>query len=282
MMAAYKEVYYNLPEEEVQELICKAQESNSAAQIELLKVFNNFLSKYVTMLYYGKYNLQDYDMRKFSALFVKDPNIRRYLLRNKLNDQGFKHVSECIRGIQYMTQRYGTEEDVRQTVNLTFFQCLERYKPKQSKLKEDEVVPFKGFLYSYFFYLLKRNVDSLLIDQLGRKTFPLIADDDFGEEESGELVQGFTAPPEPGVEEVLGPDEISEFWVAGDDAMYPFDRLSVQERQLIKWRYVDGYRSSEIAQKITEHPNTVREHFNRIRAHVKEVLSELDSELNMW
>ena len=34
-----------------------------------------------------------------------------------------------------------------------------------------------GFLYSYFFYLLKKNVDIFLIDQLGRKTFPLIDDD---------------------------------------------------------------------------------------------------------
>ena len=34
-----------------------------------------------------------------------------------------------------------------------------------------------GFLYSYFFYLLKKNVDTFLIDQLGRKTFPLIDDD---------------------------------------------------------------------------------------------------------
>lgn len=273
-MATYKEVYYNIPEEDMQKLIKKAKLGDGAAQQELLKVFNNFLTKYVTLLYYGKYNLGDYDIRRFTALFVKDPTTLFYLKRNKLNDQGYKHVNECVRGVQYMVQRYGDEDDVRQTISMTFLQCLDRYKPTQSKVKPGEIVPFKGYVYSYFFYMLKKNVDSLLIDQLGRKTFPLLADEDTGEDEDGEKVQGFTAPPEPSVEELLGPDEINEFWVAGDTAIFPFDQLSVQERQLIKWRFVDGYRSSEIAQKITEHSNTVRDHFKKIRAHLKELMGE--------
>lgn len=297
-MTAFKEVYYNLPEDEIQSLILTAKmdifwvcihnifhgqnikrsifaDKSNHAQAELLKIFNNFLTKYVTMLYYGKYNLGDYDIRKFIGLFVKDPTVGKFLARNKLNDQGYKHVQEAMRGVQYMVQRYGDEEDIRQTVSMTFLHCVMKYKPAQSKIKSEEVVPFKGFVYSYFFYLLKRNVDAFLIDQLGRKTFPLISDEDMGgEEEDGEKVQGFTAPPEPGVEEVLGPDEVDEFWVSGDSAMWPFTELNQQERQLIKWRYIDGYRSSEIAQKITEHPNTVREHFNRIRIKMQEIVGD--------
>ena len=73
-----------------------------------------------------------------------------------------------------MAKRYGDEEDVRQTVDMTFFQCITRYQRKDS---EKGPIPFSGFLYSYFFYLLKKNVDTLLIDQLGRKTFPLLDDE---------------------------------------------------------------------------------------------------------
>ena len=301
-MAAYKEQYYNLPEEEVQKLITESQldlfvkatiklvhgkhvpksvfyDKSNRAQAELLKTFHNFLTKYVTMLYYGKYNLNDYDIRRFTALFVKDINIRRFLLKNKLNDQGFKHVQECMRGITMMTQRYGDEEDIRQTVSMTFLQCVSRYRPAYSKIKdkEEEVVPFKGYIYSYFFYLLKRNVDAFLIDQLGRRTFPLLSDEEVGGEDDSDVkVQGFTAPPEPGVEETLGPDEVDEFWVAGDSAMWPFTALNQQERQILKWKYVDGFRSSEIAQKITEHPNTVREHFKRIRAKMQEIVGDTE------
>lgn len=35
-------------------------------------------------------------------------------------------------GIQYMAKRYGNEEDIRQTVNMTFFQCIKRYERKDS------------------------------------------------------------------------------------------------------------------------------------------------------
>lgn len=272
MAEAYKETHFELTEEEMQDLVARGKAGDGAAQAELIKIFNNFLNKYLALIYHGKYDLgKSYDLRRFIALFVKDNIVRMYLVRNKLNSQGYKHVQECLNGIRYMAQRYGDEEDVRQTIDMTFLQCLMRYEPKESARGP---IPFSAYLYSYFFYLLKKNVDAFLIDQLGRKTFPLITDDEAANSDGdqSEMIQGFTAPPEPSAEELLGPDFIDEYWVMGDSAMPPFDLLSVQERQLLKWRYVDGLRSSEIAIKITEHPNTVREHFNRIRIRVKEII----------
>lgn len=96
-MGSYKEQYYSLSEDEMQDLIAKAKKGNGAAQNELLKVFNNFLTKYVTMLYHGKYNLSDYDIRRFTSLFVKDSFVRFALMKQKLNQAGFKHVNECLR-----------------------------------------------------------------------------------------------------------------------------------------------------------------------------------------
>lgn len=96
-MAAYKEQYYNLKEDEMQALIAKAKGGDERSKKELLKVFNNFLTKYTTLLYYGKYNLNDYDIRRFTSLFVKDSYIRFALMRNKLNQAGYKHVNEVLR-----------------------------------------------------------------------------------------------------------------------------------------------------------------------------------------
>lgn len=96
-MAAYKEQYYNLAEDEMQDLIALAKKGDQKAQKELLKVFNNFLTKYTTLLYHGKYNLNDYDIRRFTSLFVKDPYVRFALMKNKLNQAGFKHVNEVLR-----------------------------------------------------------------------------------------------------------------------------------------------------------------------------------------
>jgi len=96
-MGSYKEQYYNLDEEEMQKLIAEAKNGNQKSQKELVKVFNNFLTKYTTMLYYGKYNFNDYDIRRFTSLFVKDPFVRFSLIKNKLNLAGYKHVNEVLR-----------------------------------------------------------------------------------------------------------------------------------------------------------------------------------------
>ena len=81
----------------MQDLIAKAKSGDEKSKKELLKVFNNFLTKYTTLLYYGKYNLNDYDIRRFTSLFVKDSYVRFALMRNKLNQAGYKHVNEVLR-----------------------------------------------------------------------------------------------------------------------------------------------------------------------------------------
>lgn len=67
---------------------------------------------------------------------------------------------------------------------------------------------------------------------------------------------------------------VDEFWVLGEDSDELFSKLSVQERQLLKWRYIDNKRSSEIAVKITEHPNTVREHLTKIKSKLEKIIEE--------
>jgi hypothetical protein len=95
-MAAYKEQYYNLAESEMQDLIAKAKKEDPRAQEELLKVFNNFLTKYVSLLYHCRYNLDDYDIRRFISLFVKNSFVRFALMKNKLNKPNYKHVQEVM------------------------------------------------------------------------------------------------------------------------------------------------------------------------------------------
>lgn len=272
MKTSYKEQYYTLEEDEMQALIAKAKVGSGVDQAELLKVFNNFLTKYVTLLYYGKYNLMDYDIRRFVSLFIKDNTTRYALLKNNVNANVLRNVQECMRGIHYMSRRYGDEEDIRQTVYMTFFQCISRYERKGP-------IPFSGFLYSYFFYLLKKNVDTFLIDQLGRKTFPLLDDESNDDDNDDAKVIGFKADPvEYSIEQLLAADKIDEFWILGEKCAAPFDRLSVQERQLLKWRYIDGQRSSELSLKINEHPNTIREHLSKIKIKLRDLIEELNIE----
>lgn len=132
-------------------------------------------------------------------------------------------------------------------------------------------------MYSYFFYLLKKNVDTFLIDQLGRKSFPLVTQDDIpGDSSEQELSKNgaYVDTKQYATTDVVFSTDVDELWVLGIDINPPFDKLTVQERQLIKWRYIDKKRSSEIALKITEHPNTVREHLSKVKDKLKDILKE--------
>lgn len=122
-----------------------------------------------------------------------------------------------------------------------------------------------------------------MIDQLGRKSFPLLADDSSVEEEEESGVVGFKAPPnEVDMDKMLCTEEVNELWVLGETCSEPFNLLNVQERQLLKWRYVDGLRSSDISKKITEHPNTVREHLSNLRAKIKDIVIKSNLEDIMY
>jgi hypothetical protein len=267
---SYSEKYYHLSEEEIQALIVNAKLGDGKSQARLLEVFDNFISKYCSLLFRDKYDLHDYDIRRFIALFITNKLARTRLLRDKVNPATYREVQETMRGIKYMIHRYNDDIDVRQTVQMTFLQCVTRYQRKGS-------IPFSGFLYSYFFYLLKKNVDFFLIDQLGRKTFPLITEESSGGNpmtDDGIPDQGFAAPSTPSAEDLLGTEEVDEYWVLGETALFPFDKLTVQQRQLIKWRFVDNMKASVIAKITTEHPNTVRSMLVSIRKELEEIVRE--------
>lgn len=95
-MASYREQYYTLKEDEMQALIQRAKDGDERASLELLNVFSNFLTKYVTMLYVGKYSINDYDIRRFISLFIKDSYVRFALMKNKLNAEQSKVVFEAM------------------------------------------------------------------------------------------------------------------------------------------------------------------------------------------
>jgi len=53
-------------------------------------------------------------------------------MKNKLSKKDYKEVSDVMGGIVYMAKRYGIEEDIKQTIDLTFLQCITRYERKES------------------------------------------------------------------------------------------------------------------------------------------------------
>lgn len=269
-MSELSKQYYPISEDEMQDLIRRSKNNDSKATQELIRLFEPYLNKYVSLLYYGKYDLKFYDIRRFIHLFVPDPKVGFYLMKNRINQAGREQINEVVTGLRYMITRYGDEEDVRQTVEMTFLMSLDRYEPT---IKDDKLIPFSAFIYSYFFYLLSKHVKVFLIDQLGRKTFPLLFEDEITGD--GEPISpGYKIPTEKSAEDSYADMDIDEHWVVGETALWPFSSLDVHERQLLKWRYIDKMKYNEIARKIAEHPNTCREHIAKIRLKVRSMVEE--------
>lgn len=268
------EFYYAIPEDDLQLIVSRAQLGDSLAQKELLKIFNNFITKYTSLLYRCRYDLHDYDSRRFIALFITNKLACVRLRRNQIDNTTYRIASETMRGINFMIRRYGEEADVKQTVQMTFLQCVMKYTRKGS-------IPFSGYIYSYFCFLLKRNVDSFLVYQLGRKSFPLHTDDSVSSsftDPDSEAPIPYSPQTHHAIDDLLGPEEIDEFWVLGETALFPFDKLTIQQRQLVKWKFVDGLKASQIALKTTEHPNTCRAQIQAVKNQIREIV---DSEFTI-
>lgn len=271
--ASISRKYYTIPEEALQLIIKKAKAGDTKAQSDLIQVFDNFLKKYIALLLYRKCDLRDYDIRRYVALFATGGYSQK-IQRNQIDNATYKHINEVLRGIHYMVSRYADKEDVEQTIHCTFFQCLDRYERRGS-------VPFSGFLYNYFFYRLKKNTEEFLISPVGRKTFGLYTEDGVSSSYSAtdnvdmsqinSDVQRQIEINESDVY-VLGADKIDEFWISGENATYPFTELTVNQRQLLKWRFIDGLKAPSIADKTSEHPNTCRSQLHKIKEDLEDIL----------
>ena len=276
--------YYDLEEAEIQRIVAAAQKGSVKDQHRLMEIFSNFLEKYVNILYNQFFDLRDYDTKQFVLLYVpgKSP-LGQKIKTNQLNLTSYKEVSKVFGRIITMIKRYNNKDDVRQTVNAAFIECIKIYKPKPSK--QGGQVPFSGYIYRYYKFKLKKYVDEFLIDQNGLNNYPLITDDEVSS--SFNMEDGATGVYETAVlratplERLLVIEDIDENWVEGDGAQYPFSELKKFERQLLKWRYIDGLRPNKIAEKTSDHPNTCRQHIKTITAKV-EALLEAEAPLDWW
>lgn len=262
--------YYSLPEEEMQELVLRAKSLDQRAQNELLEIFSNFTTKYQSLLYHGKFDLRDYDIRMFIRLFIPDKEIRRRVSRNQINWAARQEVAECVEGIKFMVRRYGTEEDVKHTVQMALLECISIYTYRKN-------IPFSGFIYNYFGFKLQKYLKSYLMSQLGRKTFPLYTDDSvsssfIGEEEQVKMAD--MSMELDSMDQAMSSIKIDEYWVLGETCTFPFDQLTIQQRQLIRWKYEDGLKASHIAEKTTEHPNTCRAQIQALKQELKQILED--------
>lgn len=264
---SYDERKYNLSNAEMVELVKQFQAGSDSAGMKMLEVFENFLANFVKLLYYGTYDRSNYELKRFIGFYIPNGQLRYKFMKNQLSPPEAKAVNDVVRGLNVMVTRFCELEDVEQALKLALLSCLKIYEPRPSS--QGGSVPVTNYISNYSLYIFKKVTDTQLISQLGRKTFPLI---DESTTDENEVQAGFLPPIGPDLESYLDKEEFNEAWVYGTTAKGVFATLTQAERQLIKWRYIDGERASEIAHKLLEHPNTTRERLLRLKETIKEYL----------
>ena len=282
----YVPAYWDLDEEDLQLIIWQAQLGQSEewsdqyravsakAVDQLLEIFDNYLSKYIAMLWDNKFNLNHWDIRYFINMFNPNKELAQNIKRKNFNKKTVKGAHEVIGRLQMMLRRYGNLDDLHQTVKMSFLSCVMRYERVASSQGEGEWVPFSGFLYRYFLYVVKADVEEYLTDQLGLKTFPIIPAENPSDDSEHDYVPGFKLPSHPDAsEDTINAVNLDDTWVAGLTCEFPFNKLSVNERQLLKWYYVNGESSIEISQRLNEHSNTTKGRLNKIEDKLERFLN---------
>ena len=269
--AQYKSItkrYYQLPEEEMQALVKRVQEGDPEATEQILKIFENFFMKYVSLLYYGRYDLRDYDLRQFIKLWLYQKKYIKYLNVKNMHPNTMSDIKQSINKIVFMVKRYNDIEDVIHTCQMALLSSIKRYERRGE-------VPFSAFLYNYYFYALKKEVQVFLIDQLGRKTFPLIdSPSESGVDNTDRLRFAMETPTvdlDAETESLSSSGGIDARWVEGMTTEFPFSELDEDQRQLLKWRFIDGLTLAEISQRRLQKTTDVK----RELAEITEILDKL-------
>jgi hypothetical protein len=293
MAPAFRGTDETKSDNDVRYLVVLAGCGDEEAKLELYHRFRWFLLKYRALLKSGIFNAyskERRDIRLFVSFYSKSPQIRGLLMSYRGIPVGqtkvVQAVNKIIGQLHFQCKSLGDEE-IDSIIDMTFFQCANVYDPKR-KVKEacnaeglvydklttakqekwDKEVPevgFEGFMFNYFHFLLRKNLDTVLngiqagigIAASGVETSTItVADDNPYADRITLQAKEF--------EDDLRPDEpIDSNWDGGSTAQWPWDELSQQERWLIKQRYHNKRFACEIGESVGMSASVIR---NRIKA----------------
>lgn len=130
---------------DIEALVIRYKDGDRDASGELFKAFSGFIAKYANFLKFGSIAKKDRDLQGLLRLLCPkgdNPKARMSIIR------------EAIRSYEY--------EDVVGELNVLFLKSVAQFKTRESKLGGN--VPFAGYLYAYFKFMVKRWIDQRLVD----------------------------------------------------------------------------------------------------------------------
>lgn len=230
--------------EEVDALVKAYQAGDKSAGEELVEAFSGYLTKYLLVIKHGTVEPYNKSMRKFIALFVKNPSERQLVLKvySKKNKQmlGVLYSTASMISSQF---RHYDEEDLWAELVLEFLIMAKKYNNSRGCF-------FHTYISKAYPYRIYKRLSKLIRDPI---TISYLAGDSSDIDEL-EGVRGEYDTYE--VYEENRPificdnieiNELNENWVSGFTCSDTFIDLTPLERRVIMLYYYNGYRDNEIS-----------------------------------
>lgn len=267
--------------ENVDELVLRFQAGDQASGEELLRLFGghpdfpepkSFIGKYYSLLRYGKVNFDDRDTRRFIALYIKDPEIRKQLKPH------YQYREAKAKAIKVLDEKVVTplsvisDEDLLQDLRFLFLMQAKRFRKKRRK------VNFAGYLYNSYRYAVKNYLEIYLKETEPfryRNLLLRIQDDRLEDEESEIIVIDRNHQNELMIKI---DDDLGHNWVRGITCGEEFKNLTPLQRMIIKLYYDEGLSDRKIADKLSMHINTIFKQRKKAQETVIQTVEELIKE----
>jgi len=154
------EVDYSKDYQRVHDLVYEYKNGSTDAADKLLDSFAKFLSNYVVLIKYGKYNLNYYSIRSFIKLFIEDPKDRKLLNSHFYNQYAGKNVVFSTINTIMNIFHESSCEDIKQDLKIIFFNMCQKYK--------DVRPSFHTYIDKNFHYYAYRYWEKTIRDPIGR------------------------------------------------------------------------------------------------------------------
>lgn len=223
---------------------------------ELIKQYENFLNKYMSMFQYNTIDFSNYDVRCFLACYISDESLSKSLRRAKYHSaEAMSTAQKVLRSLQHKLRNHNKKELFHEIV-IPFLQLAKGYKQLG--------VGFDKYLYKAYKYELKRHLDNIKWDALdhgGLMYRDALHEEEWEEESQEELTF-----------EMDEQFELSDpRWVHGKRSGEPFINLKPHERYILVKYYYEDYTDREIARMLPYNPKSIHRIRKRLEKHFMEL-----------
>ena len=238
----------------VHELVFEAQKGNDDAKIELLDMFDDFLSKYIDLIKDGEYNLNNYAIKKFIGFFIPDPKAKKAINQHFHKPTVRYEIEQAVRLITGIFSCYD-KEDIKNDLFIVFWTLCRRYKDTRPSFHNYIKMCFSYEVLSYYRPLIKNSsinnpYSHITLEEHDKQTSTGIhMEMSLNNSNKYMSIKRYTSIKAKDKSSVYEDENLNTNWITGITCSKEFQILTTYERNLIIESYLKKRTDQEIADK---------------------------------